>query len=74
MLTPQIFTDSFERNLHVIRLQTAGLSQADSLVQLPFRANCLNWVLGHLATNRCAVLRLLEAEAPDLAAQVARVI
>ena len=43
-------------------MQAAGLSQADSLVQLPFRSNCLNWVLGHLVSNRRTILKLLGDE------------
>jgi uncharacterized damage-inducible protein DinB len=29
------------------------------LLNLPFRGNCFNWVLGHIATNRDQVLNLL---------------
>jgi len=44
-------------------MQTEGLTHADSLLQLPFRGNCLNWVLGHIIVGRNRVLKLLE-EAP----------
>ena len=44
-------------------MQTEGLTHADSLLQLPFRANCLNWVLGHIIVGRNRVLKLL-GEAP----------
>jgi uncharacterized damage-inducible protein DinB len=53
-------------------MQAAGLSQADSLVQLPFRSNCFNWVLGHLLSNRRTVLRLLGDEQTIPEAQIAR--
>lgn len=51
--------DGLARNVEIIKSQTTGLSHADSLVQLPFRANCLNWILGHLVANRYTVLKLL---------------
>ena len=63
MITPTDLIGGFERNLGIIKAQTEGLSHADSLLQLPFRGNCLNWVLGHMADNRNTMLRLLGAEA-----------
>lgn len=33
-----------------------GLSQEETLIQLPFEVNCLNWVLGHIVTNRSHAL------------------
>ena len=50
------------RNLEVIEVQTAGLTHADSMLQLPFRGNCLNWVLGHVLFYRGAMLKLAGAE------------
>jgi uncharacterized damage-inducible protein DinB len=52
-----------ERNLSVIKAQTEGLSHADSVLQPPFRGNCLNWVLGHMADTRNGMLQLLGEEA-----------
>jgi uncharacterized damage-inducible protein DinB len=49
----------YERSYRVILMQTEGLSQADSVKQLPFRGNCMNWVLGHIAVHRDKVLGLL---------------
>ena len=63
MITATDLIESLERNLYIIKAQTQGLSHADSLLQLPFRGNCLNWVLGHLADNRNTLLRLLGEEA-----------
>ncbi len=62
MISIQDLLDSYEHNLDVLKRQTAGLSQEDSLLQLPFRANCLNWVVGHILTNRVNVLKLLGVE------------
>ncbi len=62
MITPKTLSDAFENNVEIVKMQAAGLSQADSLVQLPFRSNCLNWVLGHLVSNRRTILKLLGDE------------
>ena len=64
MITPTLLADYFARNVNILKMQIEGLSHQDSLVQLPFRANCLNWVVGHLVTNRLSVLRLLAARPP----------
>ena len=39
-----------------------GLSQEETLIQLPFEVNCLNWVLGHIITNRSHALEVVGAE------------
>jgi hypothetical protein len=62
MITIENLASGFARNLEIIKMQTEGLTNEQSLIQLPFRSNCLNWVVGHLLTNRCNILRLLEAE------------
>jgi uncharacterized damage-inducible protein DinB len=48
--------------VEIVKLQSAGMTQDESLIQLPFRANCMNWVLGHLVTNRNSILKLLGRE------------
>lgn len=50
---------SFALTRNVIKLQTDGLTHEDSLRQLPFRGNCLNWVVGHILVGRLNVLKLL---------------
>lgn len=62
MITPTDLAQAFERNRTVVRRQAEGLSHADSLLQPPFRANCFNWVTGHIAVHRDRVLTLLGAE------------
>lgn len=42
----------FKRNLWVIKRQVDGLTHEDTLIQPPFRGNCLNFVLGHMAASR----------------------
>jgi hypothetical protein len=59
MITTSMMINAFERNVGIIKDQVAGLSQAESLIQLPFRANCMNWVVGHVVSNRLTIFRLL---------------
>ncbi len=47
---------AFAFNVAGAKQQTAGLTHEQSLLQLPFRGNCMNWVLGHLVENRSAIL------------------
>ncbi|HEU5368605.1 MAG TPA: DinB family protein [Ktedonobacterales bacterium] len=60
MLSPNDLAAAFARNVFIVKRQTDGLSHADSLIQLPFQGNPLNWVLGHVAVNRDDVLALLD--------------
>jgi len=39
-----------------------GLTHAETLIQLPFDVNCLNWVLGHIVTNRSHALEVVGVE------------
>ncbi len=49
----------YETNGYILGQTVAGLSHADSLLQPPFKANCLNWVVGHVVNNRNWILSLL---------------
>ena len=49
---------AFARNVSVVKMQTAGLTHADSLIQFP-HGNCLNWVIGHIVEGRGGVLEVL---------------
>ena len=51
-----------ERNHGLIKQQAKGLDHADSVLQLPFRGNCFNWVLGHMLANRDSILMALGAK------------
>jgi len=62
MITVTDLIESLERNLDIIKAQTQGLTHADRLLQLPFRGNCLNWVVGHIAANRNTMLHFLGEE------------
>ena len=61
MIQPTYLAASFLRNVRVLKMQTEGLTHEQSLAQLPFRGNCMNWIIGHIATNRNNVLKLLRA-------------
>jgi len=39
-----------------------GVSHEESVLQLPFEHNCMNWILGHIVTNRSHVLEVVGAE------------
>ncbi len=59
MVDREMLIAAFAFNLDIVKAQTAGLTHADSLLQPPFRGNCLNWVLGHLVDSRDGVLKAL---------------
>ncbi|WP_420631859.1 DinB family protein [Candidatus Leptofilum sp.] len=63
MSAVQKLIQSFQTTTWIINKQAEGLSHEQMLLQLPFRGNCFNWVLGHIATNRDQVLTLLGQEA-----------
>jgi hypothetical protein len=50
----------FSHNHEVIHEQLKDISQADSMLQLPFRGNCMNWVIGHILSIRDESLILLK--------------
>ena len=62
MISAAEMTKMLAQNLRVIGLQTADLTHADSMLQLPFRGNCLNWVLGHMVGSRDYMLRIAGGE------------
>lgn len=62
----------YKTNHWVVTHQTDGLTHEDSLLQLPFRGNCLNWVLGHILVSREDALRLLGIPGTWTEAEIAR--
>lgn len=72
MITKEALGEAYAGNLRLIKLQTEGLSNADSLVQTPYNINSLNWVVGHIAVNRDNILRLLGSEPMLSEAETAR--
>jgi hypothetical protein len=58
----ETISEDFATNTWLIHQLIDGLTHSESLLQLPFRGNCLNWVLGHIVAGRNAALELLDAE------------
>ena len=52
----EVFAIIFKRNQGAIMNAVEGLSHAEGLLQLPGDSNCMNWVLGHIATYRDGML------------------
>ena len=50
MPTPasKILSDLLQYNHEILHMHVKDITQAQSLLQLPFRGNCLNWVVGHI--------------------------
>ncbi len=67
----QIYQHQAGMTQGVVRVNTAGLTQEDSLVQPRPDGNCLNFVIGHLVNVYDKVLPLVGQE-PVLGAAVAR--
>ena len=72
MSTVQKMIQSFQTTTWLINQQAEGLSHEQMLLQLPFRGNCFNWILGHIVTNRDKVLVLLGEEPQFTSEEVAR--
>ncbi len=62
MMAAEEIVNDFERNRRLIHMQADGLTHDQSLLQPPFRANCLNWVVGHIVVHRDKVLSALGME------------
>jgi hypothetical protein len=62
MISADLVNEMFERGWWVIERQTEGISHEQSVLQPPFRGNCMNWVLGHLLFERQLVLGWLGKE------------
>lgn len=62
MISPELIARYYSINHNVLHMQVEGLTHEDSLIQPSFRANNLNWVLGHIVSSRGGALKLLGAE------------
>lgn len=71
MITPTDLARGFAVNLDTAKQQAEGLSHADTILQPPGTGNCMNWVLGHVASSRNGVLELL-GRPPVLGAEHAK--
>lgn len=63
---------ALERNYDTLTKQIAGITDEESLLQLPFRGNCLNWIVGHLLQSRNRLLILVGEDPIWTPEQVAR--
>ena len=51
----------YEFHTRIIHRFVDGISHEESVLQLPFQHNCMNWILGHIVTNRSHVLETVGA-------------
>ena len=58
MSTPkaQSLLEKYQFHNRIMHHFIDGLSHEESVLQLPFEHNCMNWILGHIVTNRSHVL------------------
>jgi hypothetical protein len=63
MTIPKVGSIIHDYELHnrLIRRFAEGISHEESILQLPFEHNCMNWILGHIVTNRSHVLETVGA-------------
>jgi len=66
----EIFSYILQRNQDLIAKATDGLSQTESVLQLPGESNCMNWVLGHIALYRDEMLASIRQKEQMSAAEV----
>lgn len=59
MIQPDALLQLFRYNHQLVTQQMAEITHAESLMQPPFEANCLNWLLGHIISSRSSVLRMV---------------
>lgn len=60
MPTPAQYIWCIEAENRSIKSKTVGSSHSDSMKQLPFPANCMNWNIGHLMVYRDEYLGALD--------------
>jgi uncharacterized damage-inducible protein DinB len=58
----ETLNQKFQLTSYIIHRQTEGISNEESVIQPPVRGNCMNWILGHILSERNFVLRLLGCE------------
>lgn len=53
--------DDYEFHTMLIHRFVDNITHQESILQLPFEHNCMNWILGHIVTNRSHVLETVGA-------------
>jgi hypothetical protein len=72
MTIAETLAEYYGLTYRVVKRQLEGVTHEESLVQPPFRGNCLNWVLGHIVVTRAEALTVLEETPPWSEADAAR--
>ena len=68
MPTPDQYIHRIEFVDRNIKMQIEGLTHADSMKQLPFPGNCMNWNIGHIMVYRDEYLGAIDGVSkPDTA-------
>jgi hypothetical protein len=57
----QSIIQDYELHNRLIHRFAEGISHEESVLQPPFEHNCMNWILGHIVTNRSHVLESVGA-------------
>jgi uncharacterized damage-inducible protein DinB len=60
MPTASQYIDRIEFADRIIKMRTEGLTHTDTMKQLPFPANCMNWNLGHILVFRDVYLGAID--------------
>lgn len=72
MVHPQALIKMFGYNAELINKQLSDMTHDESLLQLPFEGNCLNWILGHIISSRTMALQFVGVQPLWTDAQRAR--
>lgn len=64
MITIQELIRMLKLHHNLVKMQTDGLTHADTLIQPQPSGNCMNWVLGHLLEYQVSLLTILGKESP----------
>ena len=57
----QSVIQDYEFHTMLIHRFVDNVTHEESVLQLPFEHNCMNWILGHIVTNRSHVLETIAA-------------
>jgi hypothetical protein len=62
MLRAKKLADEYAFQTNLIKHLINGVTDQESLMQLPFEANCMNWILGHILSRRHSAIEALGAD------------
>ncbi|MGD8553444.1 MAG: hypothetical protein PVG02_07265 [Anaerolineales bacterium] len=66
------FSDQYTFQTRLIQQLVEGVTNEESLLQMQFEANCMNWILGHVISRRHSALEALGSKALWGESQLAR--